>query len=187
IGIVDMQQDPVDGVVREYPILHAYPQGAVPQLGVQAVLRYLDLPPDSLRATADGWRLGGREIPRGAGQGMLIDFLGTPGSVSTYSYASVVDDAETDLGEWDMDLFEDLASEGRFADRIVLVGSTVPEHQDLHPTPFRDAAGQAGAVFTPGVEIHAHAVQTILSGRHLRPLARPLQYLWTLLLAALVV
>ena len=116
-----------------------------------------------------------------------MNFVGTPGSVSTYSYASVVDDAETDLGEWDMDVFEDLEREGRFKDKIVLVGTTIPEHQDLHATPFRDAEAGTGAILTPEVEIHAHAISTILSGAFIRPLPRPLQYLWIFFLGGIVV
>ncbi|HEU0012927.1 MAG TPA: CHASE2 domain-containing protein, partial [Longimicrobium sp.] len=149
VGIVDVRPDAVDGIVREYPVLHDYPGRAVPQLGVQAVLRYLGLPADSLRAGPDGWRLGGRTVPAGPGGGMLVDWLGSAGSVPTYSYATVVDDAATDLGEWDLDSFEDLARDGVFRDRIVLVGTTIPEHQDLHPTPVRDAGGGAGAVLMP--------------------------------------
>lgn len=187
VGIVDIQSDPADGVIREYPILHTYPQRRVPQLGVQAVLHFLDLSPEALEATEDGWRLGERTIPRGPGGGMLVNFLGTPGSVSTYSYASVVDDAETEVGAWDMDVFEDLLAEGRFRDKIVLVGSTVPEHQDLHPTPFRDAEGTESAILTPGVEIHAHAVSTILSGSHIRRLSSTFQYAWTFLLGLLTI
>ncbi len=187
IGIVDNLVDPVDGVIREYAIRHEYPQGPVPQLGVGAVLRFLDLPIDSLVTTPDGWRIGAREVPRGVGEGMLIDFLGRKGSVTTYSYASVVDDAATDLGEWDMDEFDLLEEEGRFRDKIVLVGSTVEEHQDTHTTPFSNVEGQTAAELTPGVEIHAHAVQTILDGTAIRLLPRRIQYLWTILLGLLVV
>ena len=144
-----------------------YPGGrAVPQLGVHAVLRYLGVPPEAFGPADGGWVLGDRSIPAGPGGGMLIDYVGVPGHASYYSYATVVDDAQTDIGEWDLDTFEDLMSEGRFRDRIVLVGSTVPEHQDLHPTPFRDAvAGSESAVFRPGVEIHLNAITTLLSGR----------------------
>lgn len=187
MGIVDVQPDAVDGVVREYPLLHAYPGRAVPQLGAHAVLRFLKLPVDSLRQTADGWRLGGRAVPAGPGGAMLVDWAGPAGSVSTYSYATVVDDAATDLGEWDLDSFEDLARDGVFRGRIVLVGTTVPEHQDLHPTPVRDADGAAGAVMMPGVEIHAQAAAALLAGRHVRPVPRPAQYAWAVLLAAAAV
>lgn len=187
VGIVDVRPDAVDGVVREYPVLHAYPQGIVPQLGVQALLRARGLPADSLRQVPGGWRLAGRTIPAGPGGGMLVDWLGPTGSVATHSYATVVDDAATDIGEWDLDSFEDLARDGVFRDRIVLVGTTVPEHQDLHPTPVRDAAGTAGAVPMPGVEIHAQAVAALLAGRSVRPVPRPAQYAWVVLLAAAAV
>lgn len=187
IGMVDLRPDAVDGVVREYPILHTYPDRAVPQLGVQAVLRSLGIPADSLRTTRGGWRMGGRDVPAGPGGGMLIDWLGPGGSVAIHSYATVVDDAATDIGEWDLDSFQDLARDGVFRNRIVLVGTTVPEHQDLHPTPVRDADGSAGAVLMPGVEIHAQAAAALLAGRFIRPLPRPVQYAWTLLLAAVAV
>jgi adenylate cyclase len=187
IGIVDVRPDAVDGVVREYPVLHAYPGRAVPQLGVQAVLRFRGMPADSTREVRGGWRMGGRAVPAGPGGGMLIDWLGPAGSVATYSYATVVDDAATDIGEWDLDSFEDLARDSVFRGRIVLVGTTVPEHQDLHPTPVRDADGTAGAVPMPGVEIHAQAAAALLAGRFVRPLPRPAQYAWTVLLAAAAV
>ena len=187
LGIVDVRPDAVDGVAREYPVLHAYPGRAVPQLGVQAVLRFRGLPADSLRVVPGGWRLGGRAIPAGPGGGMLVDWLGPAGSVATYSYVTVVDDAATDLGEWDLDSFEDLARDGVFRGRIVLVGTTVPEHQDLHFTSVRDADGTAGAVGMPGVEIHAQAAAALLAGRYIRPVPRPAQYAWAVLLAAAAV
>jgi adenylate cyclase len=176
----------VDGVVREYQIVRDYPGGRVPQLGVVAALRYLGLPNDSVVETDSGWRIGEREIPRGIGDAMLINFLGGRERISRYSYASVVDDAETDIGEWDGDEFELLDQEGRFRDKIVLVGTVIPEHQDDHPTPF-SAAGGAAAELTPGVEIHAQAVATLLSGRFLRVPPRWVQYLWTFLLGLVVV
>ncbi|HEV7591467.1 MAG TPA: adenylate/guanylate cyclase domain-containing protein [Longimicrobium sp.] len=183
IGIVDERPDPLDDVLREYPVLHAYPQGARAQLGVVAVMRYLGLPADSLREVAGGWRLGGRFIPRGPAGGMLLDYAGPTGSVATHSYVTVVDDAATNLGEWDLDSFEDLAAAGVFRDRIVFVGTTIPEHHDLHSTPFRDAGGAEGAVLLPGVEIHAQAAAAILARRHLRPVPRAAQYAWTAILA----
>jgi adenylate cyclase len=188
IGIVDERPDAVDGVVREYPVLHAYPQGGRAQLGLAAVLRYRGLPPDSLREVPGGWRLAGRFIPRGpSGAGMLVDYAGPTGSVATHSYVTVVDDARTDLGEWDLDSFDDLAASGVFRGRIVFVGTTVPEHQDLHPTPFRDAGETEGAVLVPGVEIHAQAAAALLAGRVLRPVSRAVQYGWAALLAMAVV
>lgn len=183
IGIVDVRPDPVDGVVREYPVLHAYPQGLRAQLGVEAVRRYLRLPADALRETEDGWRLGGRSIPRGPAGGMLVDYAGPTGSVATHSYVTVVDDRGTNIGEWDLDSFEDLARAGVFRDRIVFVGSTIPEHQDLHPTPFRDAGENGEALLLSGVEIHAQAAAALLAVRFIRPVPRSIQYAWVAVLA----
>ncbi|MFL5542750.1 MAG: CHASE2 domain-containing protein, partial [Longimicrobiaceae bacterium] len=183
IGIVDVRPDPVDGVVREYPVLHEYPQGTRAQLGVEAVRRYLGLPADALRDTAGGWRLGDRFIPRGPSGGMLVDYTGPPGSVATYSYVTVVDDAGTNLGEWDLDSFDDLARAGVFRNRIVFVGTTIPEHQDLHPTPFRDAGENGEALLLSGVEIHAQAAAALLAARFIRPIPRAIQYAWGAVLA----
>jgi adenylate cyclase len=187
IGMVDIARDAVDGVIREYPMGQTFPGGrVVPQLGVQVLLRYLGLPPEAFRPAEDGWWLGERFIPRGPLGGMLINYVGPPGYLTQHSYATVVDDASTDIGDWDFDYFEDLLAEGWFEDRIVLVGSTVPEHQDLHPTPLRDTGG-AGAQLRPGVEIHAHALATILSGQHVRRIPLPVQWAWTALLAVVLV
>jgi adenylate cyclase len=188
IGLVDIRPDAVDAVIREYPMAEQYSDGrVVPQLGIQALIQYLGLPQDAFRRTETGWQLADRLIPSGPGGGMLVNFVGVPGYISHYSYVTVVDDAETDIGEWDLDTFEDYLRDDRFKDRIVLVGSTVPEHQDLHPTPFRDA-GRASdaALLRPGVEIHANAIATILSNRFIHTLPRSVQYAWTLLLALLV-
>jgi adenylate cyclase len=187
IGIVDVRPDAVDGVVREYPVLHQYPQGQRAQLAVEAVRRALGLPASALRGVGEGWRLGDREIHSGPSGGMLVDYAGPTGSVATYSYVTVVDDEATDVGEWDMDTFGDLARSGVLRGRIVFVGSTIPEHQDMHPTPFRDVGGAEGAVLVPGVEIHAQAAAALLARRFIRPLGRPAQYLWAALLAAVTV
>ncbi|HET7231648.1 MAG TPA: CHASE2 domain-containing protein, partial [Longimicrobium sp.] len=183
IGIVDERPDAVDGVIREYPVLHGYPQGSRGQLGVEAVRRYLGLPADALREVDDGWRLGSRFIPRGPSGGMLVDYAGPTGAVATHSYVTVVDDSATNVGEWDLDSFGDLAASGAFRNRIVFVGTTVPEHQDLHPTPFRDAGDTEGAVLVPGVEIHAQAAAALLAGRTLRPVSRAGEYAWVAVLA----
>jgi len=170
-GIVDIHPDVVDQVVREYPIVHYYSRGTiqVPQLGVQALKMYLGLPmSDSIAVTPRGWRFGGIDIPRGPSGNMLISYTGLRGHITTYSYATIVDDATTDIGDWDMDVFEDLLAEDRLRGKMAFVGSTVPEHQDLRATPFASEEGAAGALLTPGVEIHANAVDTILKERFLR-------------------
>jgi adenylate cyclase len=49
-----------------------------------------------------------------------------------------------------------------FKGKIVLIGNTSPVQHDLFPTPFEPG----GAM--PGVEIHAHALDTLVRGDHVR-------------------
>ncbi len=49
-----------------------------------------------------------------------------------------------------------------FKDKIVLVGTTTPVLHDLFPTAFERAGGM------PGVEIHAHAIDTLVRGDRIR-------------------
>ncbi len=164
-----------------------YRQGTyqVAQLGVQALKMYLGIAlKDTVAITPGGWRLGDIEIPRGPGGDMLINYVGFRSRVTTYSYATVIDDAGTDIGDWDFDAFEDLLAEGHLKGKMVFVGSTVPEHHDLRSTVFRRTRGGAGAQLTPGVEIHANAVETILQQRFLRSV-NPLINLLLIILASI--
>jgi adenylate cyclase len=193
LGIVSMFTDPVDEIIREYPLLRRYGVDAgtvrtVPQLGVAALLLYLGISMDDVETTPGGWRIGEFELPRGpSGVGVLINFRGSRGSISSYSYVDVLDDADTAVG-WDLDEFEVLLEREVFRDKIVLVGSTIVEHQDFHPTPFREGVGpDEFEGQTPGVEIHAQAIATILEGTAIRRAPFGWEAAWTLLLALLVV
>jgi adenylate cyclase len=75
-----------------------------------------------------------------------IDFAGEPFSVRTIPFWRVPTE------RFDPD---------RVRDRIVVVGSSAPSLQDLHPT-------AAGGGLMPGAEIHANAIQTVLDGYPLR-------------------
>jgi len=75
-----------------------------------------------------------------------IDFAGPPGTIAEIPFIDVLDDS-----------FDRAAVRGR----IVVVGATAPDAQDLHATP-------AGGGLMPGPEIHANAIQTVLDGYPLR-------------------
>lgn len=55
-----------------------------------------------------------------------------------------------------------------FKDKIVLIGSTAPVHQDFHPTPMSETWLHPEPM--AGVEIHANAIATLLTGRSLTTL-----------------
>ncbi len=80
-------------------------------------------------------------------QKMLVNFAGGPGTYRAYSAADVI------TGKVDPAEFESA---------IVFIGATAPDlHDDyLVPTSHKQRM--------PGVEIHAHAVQTILTKQYLR-------------------
>ncbi len=63
----------------------------------------------------------------------------------------------------------------QFAGKTVLVGATAPKFGDLFRTPLG---------ITPGVEIHAHALRTLLAGDAPRPLPLPVGVLVALVLGA---
>ena len=76
-----------------------------------------------------------------------IDYAGSPGTVTAYSYSRVLN------GE---------IPPAAFKDKVVVVGATAPSLQDIHATP-------TGAIMA-GPEIQANAISTALRGFPLRSL-----------------
>jgi adenylate cyclase len=88
----------------------------------------------------------GKTVPLSGGK-LLVNFAGPAGTYPTHSAADVA---------------EGLVDPSVFRDKIVLIGATTLTLHDVFPTPF-SASEQ-----TPGVEIIANAIDTILSGNYLR-------------------
>jgi adenylate cyclase len=102
---------------------------------------------------------------------MLVDFAGPAGTYPTYPAADVHDGITLE------------ADPDAFRGKIVLLGATSLSLQDIYPTPF------SVRVATPGVEIVANAVDTIIHGSYLReapPWAALLITIAAALLAALI-
>jgi len=87
---------------------------------------------------------GAAAVPEG---GALIDFHGPPGTVPTYSFR---------------DLVAGRVDPRRLRGKVVVVGSSAPSLQDLHPVP----TVQDGLM--PGAEVQANAISTVLRGLPLR-------------------
>jgi adenylate cyclase len=153
-----------DGVVRKLPVI--LPQGDQyePSLALTAVAKYLrrpqvfDSPPDEEHLT-----MAGREIPLQSYR-MLINYLDNPSSAGfeKVSYADVLRGA---------------VSPAAFKDKIVIIGVTALGFGDTYWTPV----GQA----LSGVEIHAQAMNTILSGNFIRSAPPLITYASILLLAVI--
>ncbi len=84
--------------------------------------------------------------PRGA----LVDFHGPPGTVPTYAFWSLVRPGGSRIPR------------RALAGKVVVVGSSAPSLQDLHPVP----TAQDGLM--PGPEVQANAISTVLRGLPLR-------------------
>jgi adenylate cyclase len=131
----------------------------------QTAALFLGTEPPSL--TADGLFFNGQKIPLSQGR-FLINFAGPAGTYPTYSAADVADG---------------LVAPSAFRDKIVLIGATSITLHDVYPTPF------SASEMTPGVEIVANAIATLLSGEYLHvtpPWVNLLIILLMALLAALL-
>ncbi len=78
-------------------------------------------------------------------QRMLVNFIGRPGSFAVHSFTDVINQR---------------VPEDAFENKIVFVGATAPDLHDDYLVPTSWGRRM------PGVEIHAHALQTIITKRH---------------------
>lgn len=87
---------------------------------------------------------------KGASSRFLVNFVGKPQSFKYHSFADVV------KGRVKSDAFKD---------KLVLVGSTSPDMHDDYFVPTSNGKAM------PGVEVHANALQTMLTQRFLAPVS----------------
>lgn len=73
---------------------------------------------------------------------------------------------------------EPLIQQGSFRDKIVLVSASAAGLSDLRATPFSPV--------TPGIEIHANIIDSLLSGSFIHPLAPEIEMLYIAILAAVI-
>ncbi|MDP3444071.1 MAG: adenylate/guanylate cyclase domain-containing protein, partial [Ignavibacteria bacterium] len=105
----------------------------------------------------------------------LINFYGPSSTFPKIKFIDVLDDKdfqttdeielEVELNTWDMD--DGLLQSGVFKDKVVLIGSTMPEDRDLFPTSFAKG-DREGDNLIYGVEIHANAINNVLNNDFLR-------------------
>jgi adenylate cyclase len=181
-GLVSTDVDH-DGIYRRYLMTLIHNDSTYASFALETLKSYHDYNKfGSVENRPDTLICGAYKIPKYDASTMLINYAGPAGSFPIYSFDSVLDDENFELlEEYDGNYFSDpgdpdlgippgLLHSGVLKDKIVLIGSTMQELHDDFPTPFlvsADASGSSSKIETPGVEVHAHALQTILSGQYL--------------------
>ncbi len=172
MGIVQLGSDE-DGIFRRYEpfAISDIHKKVLPTFGFAVLNKYFGTENNSLAEIEESSFLQyGKEIPRYDASSMLINYYGPNGTFKYYNFTDVLDDAEfktndeiyyeAELNTWD-DTETGLLNSGIFKNKIVLIGSNLPEDGDLHPISY-GLGRRKGDNKMWGVEIHANAVQNIL-------------------------
>ena len=165
-GFVYVNRD-MDGFLRRYPLETFHFDEKYQSFGLEIAKIYLGLTDKDTGFTETGYVLGDIQIPRWDSQHYYINYAGPPSSFPEYNFSDIIDTQDfntvSEDEEFQINAFDDpdfgLLYQDIFRDKIVIVGSTLPELHDFYPTPF------APNGFMPGYESHANAVNTILSGQ----------------------
>jgi adenylate cyclase len=146
-GITAFMRDE-DAIVRGVQAYDVYNGAHYYNWSFQAASLYLKVGPPT-NPTMSSVDFNGQRVPLRGGQ-VLTNYLGGPKTITTYS-ASDVHDGVT------LEQHPDA-----FRGKIVLIGATTVTLQDVYPTPF------STQIPTPGVEIVANTIDTIIRGAYLR-------------------
>lgn len=162
LGNVAGDPDP-DGISRRASLAQPVEGRLVPSLGLAAWQTGL---PEAVGGAAGDWaaepgrlRLGDYRVPVDGHNRLILNFAGPGGTHASYSAAAVVQ-AELKLQAGEAPGLDPQV----FRDAYVFVGFAAPGLLDLHPTPL-------SRVY-PGVEVHATALDNLLTGDLLRDAPR---------------
>ncbi len=167
IGHINALPD-ADGVYRRFlPLIWWQgPQAAWPSLGLAVAAHVKGLPLDALRRGGDGLLFGEAVLPLRPDGSALIHYQG--GSLERQADGSQAFRSFYPHIPYELVLAsKDLLAAGQapplpagtFRDRIVLVSAQAAGLSDLRATPFSPV--------TPGIEIHANVIDSLLAGRFL--------------------
>jgi adenylate cyclase len=146
-GYFNMLPD-VDGVVRWFPMTILYGSDFFAPMNLVTLARFRGIPTSSItlsQAGVEEVRLGRQEIPVDRHGRMLINYLGPPGTIPTYSAAT---------------LLEGGVPPEVLKNKIVMVGATAVGIYDLRVTPF--------SAISPGVEVQATVMDNLLRNDFIR-------------------
>jgi adenylate cyclase len=166
VGVVNIYKDR-DDVCRSYfPMLDV--RGYLtPSLGFAALNMAYKLKPEAVVGLTDQYfTYRDRSIPRYQSSTFLLNYYGPVKTFPYYDFSKVIDDSsfktkdeiqyETDLNSFDEDLMS------KFKNKVVLIGSVMPEERDFHNIPLYVEEGGKKNYAMNGVEIHATAIQNVI-------------------------
>ncbi|OQX83404.1 hypothetical protein B6D60_10545 [candidate division KSB1 bacterium 4484_87] len=159
-----------DGFIRRYNLFQNVHGHIYFPLAIEVLRKMQNLPPTQISVDdQELLKIGKFQIPRYEFDTMLIHFTGPAGNFPTYSLANILDDSRFQLPDAreDTDVFEDYKEFEIFKNKIVFIGASAEELQDNKLTPFFDY--EDSKQLMPGVEVHANALYTILSGEFIQP------------------
>lgn len=172
-GLINLDEDP-DGFYRRYLLFQSHGGKAYLPLSLHAYLKLRFGTDGTSRIMPDDngyFRIRDLRVPKVDYNSMLINFRGPARSFPTYSFASVIDDSEFNIGmEEDVNHFDILNADGVFKDKIVYVGASAEVLQDNKLSPFFKYADSQKKL--PGVEVHANALSTLLRGDFIKTQSR---------------
>ena len=152
IGLVGVRTD-ADGVLRRYPAYWQDKEGRfVYGLALAAVAKDLGVSLPEAPLDNGDVLLGAETLVKVNRGRFLVNFQGPPGTYPTFTARDVLR-AEEDFSP-------------RLRDKIVFLGVTDPSVEDIYSTPFTNGE------LMPGVEFHAAAAGTLLTGSFITPSPR---------------
>ncbi|UCG77886.1 MAG: adenylate/guanylate cyclase domain-containing protein [Nitrospirota bacterium] len=154
IPLVSLEVDEVTGHLE--PVLSLAVETA-------RLIIYPDEIPEIDLGATDVFKMGSIEIPYPEGK-MLVNYVGPPGAFDQVSFSDVM------TGNFD---------NKKVKDKVILIGNVHPAYHDSFLTPFRTKSSEVVKFETkeiikqsgmgmPGVEVYAHAINTILEQNYIR-------------------
>lgn len=171
IGLTNVVWDR-DQVVRRYMPMLTAANNLIPTLAFACLDRYFKLEPlTRVKVTEDSFILKDRVIPKYDATSLMLNYYG-PGKYENgfryIPFSQVIDDSafktkdEIDYAT-DINAFDE-GTKSLIKNKIVLVGSVMPEERDIHVVPIPKIDAGKKNYNMNGVEIHATAIQNVLDG-----------------------
>ncbi|HOI30894.1 MAG TPA: CHASE2 domain-containing protein [Melioribacteraceae bacterium] len=177
IGIVQPPAD-FDFVYRRYiPFrVTGITDSRVPSFGFAVINKVLGLPGFATALVGEYFfELGQKKIPKYDNNSVLINFYGPSRTFNYIKLQDIIDDDslltkdevdyQTEINVWD-EYLSDPDMRSRLENKIVLVGSTMPEDRDILAVSFAKGT-RKGDNLMHGVEFHANTIQNILWNDHI--------------------